>query len=754
MKKRIIAISLIAVLFVLVFTAIILSYYEKTKIKEDGFNMYEKTAIFSSNDYINETEGVGNNRLIVFGNNIEDAVFAFQKNETNSNNLLYKFEEFELKRIEDEEGILSEGIILGCANNNYFFALDFLNLEEEELSEKLIVYDFESDDISAFKEISVNWGDLQENNNETEFIWPIEDIQCDENYIYICTKRKASTLLVYDFELNLVGLEETDNTWKLFPNNNSCLILKDGKTIMQFSKKGVLEEISYSLKFPKQVSLDNMKIYPGNSYYDFFFQVPDNSYLNEKEKKYTGILYGIEKGGKNTRKLFSFEQMGLKSNSIVSVISSDEGDFIVDQINDYNGNDEYFYLKKSSEVHDESIDKNRKKLTIGGLFDSPSLQRAISAYNISNDKYYIEYKNYNTSDNYQEGIEKLNIDIISNCNIDAIYLQGLDIEDLKKKGVLANLDDYFLQSNVVSEDEFVDLAYNNMKNENESVYSVFTEMSFEGIVSKEKIDFKGIADYKQENNCIIVFDLFDDPETQFMQMIKYSGDKYIDINNQKMNLDGDFKELMIYLKEEEKIIKKYGYESGNRMIKEGNAHSKYSSMPFPYSYFYIKFLVDADPSCQNIAIDAPILIPENEMGLLENSTQKDIFYDFLDFVFDDSNYQQFFGNMYFPVKKEAWKDWEKRLSATEDYENRFGETIYAVDFYYSENGVSTMLPPVKKEDIQKMNEFYEQAEIVRPLPNKYLTIISEEIQYYYNGNESAENVCKKIEERVWLALNE
>ena len=58
------------------------------------------------------------------------------------------------------------------------------------------------------------------------------------------------------------------------------------------------------------------------------------------------------------------------------------------------------------------------------------------------------------------------------------------------------------------------------------------------------------------------------------------------------------------------------------------------------------------------------------------------------------------------------------------------------------------------EDIQKMNEYYERAEIIRPLPDKYLTIISEEIQYYYNGNESVENVCKKIEERVWLALNE
>lgn len=752
-KKKIIGISFIIAFFTLLSIVIILVYLKKSGIKENGFNMYEKTSFFPSVDYINENEGIGNNRLIAFGNNIDDSVFALQNYESNSKNNLFKLENSELKPIEDNEGRLSEGIILGCANNNYFFALDFLNSDEEELRENLIVYDFDKREFSSSKVLSANWGDLQD-NKETDFIWPIENVQCDENYIYICTKRKTNTLLIYDYELNLVRLEETEKNWKLFPNNNRCIIIKDGKTVLQFNKEGVLEELHYTLKLPKQVSLDNIKIYPGNNNYDFFFQLPDNSILSEKEKNYSGILYGIAEDGKRMDKLFSFRQMGLKSDSIVSVISDDEGNFLIDQSNDYNGIDEYYYLRKTTEVHDNSMEKNREKLIIGGLFDSPSLQRAISAYNISNEKYYIEYKNYNTSENYQEGLDKLNIDIVSNGNLDAICLQGLDIEALRQKGVLTDIEDYFTQSDVVSEEAFVDIVYNNIKNGDNSVYSIFPEMSFEGIVSEEIIDFGKMENYRQDNKCIIVFDLLDDPETQFMQMIMYSGDKYIDIDNKKTNFDGDFKKLMVCLKEEEQIIKKNGYESGNRMLIEGNAYSKYSIMPFPYSYFYIKFLVNEDPCCQNIATDAPILIPENEMGLLTNSTQKDIFYDFLDFIFDDSNYQKFFGNMYFPVKKTAWMDWEKRLSATEDYENRFGETIYAVDFYYSENGVSTMLPPVKKEDIQKMNEFYERAEIIRPLPDKYLTIISEEIQYYYNGNESVENVCKKIEERVWLALNE
>lgn len=738
MKKKIFFLLLmVAFVICVIFLGISSIPKTKTNIREsDNYNMFHKTKVFSSLDYIDSDQKSYNSSLKPLCNLIDDGLFLMQQSSDDIDNYyrMFVLDEMSLTHYDLSTDWLSNKICLGGSTNENLFLFVFCPDEQKEI---LITYDIKTKETISKKEF-------------TDLIWPINDIRFDKHYIYISTEEKGSELLmILDYNLNTVMQAKTEKGWKIFPNSNQCLILKDNKDFLIYTGKDGLVKKKYDLILPKGISMeDNIRVFPGNNIYEFYFIVSNSTEINDE---YSGILFGSNSG--ETVKIMSFEQMGMDSQKIISVLSDEEGNFLIGQLDDYSMAYDYYFFQKTEEQMDFSINANKEKLIIGGMIESPSLSKAISAYNSSNEKYYIEYINFNTYDDYYDGLKQFNINITADNRLDAVLLSGLDRNNLIQKGVLSDLSEYFAESKTVSQTMFVQPVINNMKTDNGEIYTLYPEMRFEAIVSDKEID---IFKYETENIdelCPIVFDTAD-PLPQFMQLIRYSGNRFVDENSGSVCLDEDFIFLMELVKKEAEINKKLGNDNGTLMLKEKRAVSKYCSIDFPYSYFYIEFLLDEKPHCNNIASSGPILIPESEIGLLENSDKKEIMYDFLDFIFEDANYHKFFGNMYFPVTKSAWNDWETRLTATKDYEDRFGETIIATEFYYSDNGVQAMLGPISKDEVAQMNSFYENATYIQPMPAKYLNIIEEEVMYYFNDTRTAEEVCENIENRITIAINE
>ena len=182
--------------------------------------------------------------------------------------------------------------------------------------------------------------------------------------------------------------------------------------------------------------------------------------------------------------------------------------------------------------------------------------------------------------------------------------------------------------------------------------------------------------------------------------------------------------------------------------------AKYGSFEIPYSYFFAKKFLDGKVNCTNISTDGPIIVADEEIGILSYSANKEVIYDFLDYMFTEENYHRYYGNLKFPVLKTAWDDWETRLTAETDYVDRFGDTIVSVDFEYYENDVRAVIKPVEDKDIDEMNELFKRSKYVEPMPEQYLSVIAEEAAYYFSGEHTAQETCEMIENRLQIAMEE
>ena len=129
-------------------------------------------------------------------------------------------------------------------------------------------------------------------------------------------------------------------------------------------------------------------------------------------------------------------------------------------------------------------------------------------------------------------------------------------------------------------------------------------------------------------------------------------------------------------------------------------------------------------------------------------------YAFMDYIFGEEIYGRWFGETELPVLKSHWEDWMIRLTATENYTDRFGKQILVGSNSYGMNGVIMEIGSVSVEEATRMKDMIASSVYVEPMDEEYMTILSEEVQYYLNGERNLDETCEMLENRLGIALEE
>ena len=132
-------------------------------------------------------------------------------------------------------------------------------------------------------------------------------------------------------------------------------------------------------------------------------------------------------------------------------------------IRDWNTNEtELAYLTKTASAELPQ----KQQLVVGTLYENQAMQAAAVAFNKNSEKYRITIKTYIDQNNWtetswQDGITALNNDIISKTNCpDILDLTSLNVEQLAAKGVLEDLSPYLEKSTVVKKEDFLESIIN------------------------------------------------------------------------------------------------------------------------------------------------------------------------------------------------------------------------------------------------------------------------------------------------------
>lgn len=231
---------------------------------------------------------------------------------------------------------------------------------------------------------------------------------------------------------------------------------------MCLTDAGKLLFTAYGMNGMEMCEIDLATGAKGNTYKN----IPDMNgrmeYINGKlyMSGYTKLYeYDLEK--QEAVEILSWLDSSVEGNYVQAFTVTEEGKVVV-YVDNYSTGAEIAVLTKkpASEVPQKQI------ITLATLYDGTNLTEAIVNFNKTNTQYQIKLKTYIdstaewTETTYEDGLARMNADLISDNAPDIIDLTYVDVPSLVAKGALEDLTPYLEKSTIANKSEFVPSVLN------------------------------------------------------------------------------------------------------------------------------------------------------------------------------------------------------------------------------------------------------------------------------------------------------
>lgn len=608
-------------------------------------------------------------------------------------------------------------------------------------------------------EEQVNVADLLIQKNPELSSWNkmyIYHVWADDEYIFVALN---GALCVLNYDLQLVSTMESKNTdYNIIPGSNGRVyIIEDYKnTLYSYNKKkNVFEKKKTFSDEEAEEEIEPADFFMGNDNYDWFYY---NYYpFGEKSDSYSNFI-GVKNG--KYYKVFDFEQMGITQNNIVGewgkgIANDGQGGF---WLVCYSGDRRQLtvsHLIKDSQIQNYSLKNGKTIIRIGGLTFPTMMQFLVMDYNADSQQYYIEVVNYlEKYSDYEDAMNHLNIDIMKGDVLDGYSMYDLDYMGLIQKGVLQNLNEYF-QNSIHSEDEFDPYYMKLLKDSDGNIFFVYPNYIVAGYAYTDRINFDDLTEYEQLMDKNIYF-WGGTEEDLLVNLLRYSGTRYVDVEQKELHLENqDFRSLLQIIKKQKEMH--VTGENPNVMIKNGNAYSVNAQILYPTWYIYYEQLFGEKLILTVPGNEGPIIDPMTFiLGVDSRSDKKDAIYNFLDYIYTPEVYYKYFYYDGFPALNIIWDCWKTDLLAKTPCVNQLGNMVRPRVFSMGAGDAMLEIEPgmITEQDYIRIRQEIEKAVWINPLPDKYITIILEEADAYFEGKQSLEETCHILENRLNNAMAE
>lgn len=614
--------------------------------------------------------------------------------------------------------------------------------------------------------------DITELVKDYDYFYPEYFVVDDLGRAFLCSY--DTDVFLFDEQGIPVGTAEinTQNGWM-----NAIGIAKDGKAYVAFQQytQDGSENLLYEIDFDGKkigktyknvpASNGNGEIVRGKDCDVLFF---DSSAVYE---------YSIEKEEGN--KILTWLDCDIDGSLVSALIPGADGKMYA-ILNDYEtGAVEMSELVK---VRTEDIAK-REVITVGVIYENSSLARKIVEFNKSNDQYRIKMKAYMDANDwsdtsYNDAIANLTNDLVNGAGPDILDLSSLDIENLTSKGVLEDLMPYLEKSNALSKSDFFDRILEAATYDGKLTY-LASGFTLETLAAKTSIvgnkmgwTLNEMKELKKAWPNSELMEYATRESVLYMMMIMNKS-AFLDTSKAECNFDSaEFKSLLEFAKS---FPEDYDYENqrltpfklkDNSLILTDASIYGFDEIQSISSYFdgeaytFIGYPTsDGGNGC--------ILNPIDQYGMAAKSEHKDAAWAFLESLLTSQGGNDWrYG--FSSLKKQFEADKAKALDVKYLYDEN-GEIMKDEDgnpMYENAGGGWSMIGddgeewnyvyrPVTKEEADMVDKLLEKATVINVSMDTELNkIITEEAQYYFQGNKSVDDVANVIQNRVNLYLKE
>lgn len=603
--------------------------------------------------------------------------------------------------------------------------------------------------------------------------------QGSDGNFYLLATEYAEENDTFKIKINLdgtVGEREklSDEITKLINNYDQLVPQDDGSLFVIFRDEEDWTKSYYTTYDIVTDTVGTTKDFPSTvSYmYDYNVMMPGKSH----DLIYTGNggIYSWDEGAENGELLMDYINSDLYVESLYGLVELTKDSFLAFYAEDWETGMQagIFTYVDPADIKDKEV------LVMAGRWIDSDVKKRVIAYNRSSQDYRItlkDYSQYNSYDDYQAGLTKLNSDITTGGMPDILISNDLPISNYISKGLIANIDELIKNDEELSKVEFMENAFDAYR-VNGKLYYIVPDFEVYSIIAKKA----WVGDRENWTMEDMQQALAAMPEgakafggdttrNQFMYMVmSYCGNQFVDISTGKCSFNTqDFISMMEFAKtlpsdtdsqdHDDDYWNNYweNYQSQYRqdrtLMMQVNFY-QFSQMANSINgYFgepvsFVGFPTDTG--------EGSYIMSSQTYVLSAKSKHLDAAWDFMRYYLTDEYQDQVY---YFPVQKERF--YEKSKEATErpywEYTDENGETqreYYDQTIYI--NGEDIPYDPLSQEQLDEVIQFIESVHNLYYYNEEIMTIINEEIEAFFSGQKEAQAVADIIQRRAQIYVDE
>lgn len=605
------------------------------------------------------------------------------------------------------------------------------------------IEDIEVEDLGEWPSLKNFYAD----SNGFYYLWYGMDVPCSE--VYEDGEKDVYTLLdriyVKDQQMNTIVYEQIPDS-----NNNKLvsLIFDENGIPMLLAR----DEDGYYMR--------RVRTTEGEQYEPSRLEINEDEFRSLENSSiiaYTqnGLLYTQEgslhlyhTSDSQDEKLLELAGVGILEEDIIYLGMRDSKIEIIDN---YKG------FQQSEYTAVEAGENQRTQLTLGIMQLDPEMMKIIASFNRYQNEVAIEPVLYYTNQDYEAGIEKMNLEIIQGKAPDLICVDGLNYDSLANMGAFTDLHTFMQQDTELDAGMLVSSVLHVYEVDGHlytiapafRIYTMWGAGSMiegrKGISVEEMMQM--LRDHGGDINSIYGFSA---DESVLTTLCAFHMDKFVNWEEGTCDFTGtEFQQVVRFVKEYKGKIHESLYtdiQNGSILLELGLISSVEDYRLASEIYGEnIQFI--GCPTEQGTG--SAVFFSGDKMAVNSGSKYQDEAWEFMKFFIQNG-----YNNTGFPLMREQFDQYlnesMKEETVTED-----GVTSQVARARYHEpNVIDIMVVKCEPEDVEAVRELVDSVSVKFQYHTEIQKIIEEEVGAYLHDQKSMEEVCSIIQNRVQLYLNE
>lgn len=512
--------------------------------------------------------------------------------------------------------------------------------------------------------------------------------------------------------------------------------------------------IKNKTKLPGAASFD-FTIYSGNEKYELLLV---NSY---------GV-YGYNISDTAYTQLMNYIDSDLGSYGLYNLVSINDREFLAA----YDDQENYkTSIGRFTKVDPKDIkDKTVMTLACAGL--DWDVRNRVVEFNKSSETYRITIQDYsvlyNSVDDYEAGITRLNTDIASGKVPDIVIVNdSMPVESYISKGLFEDLKPYIEEDDELDIDNYMPNVIDAYSVDGKlyrlvPYYTINTMVAKTSEVGEERgwtvRDINELMETKPEDTMFLNYI---DRDTMLRCCMNSAGNQYVDWESGACSFDTDgFTQMLTFLKQFPKEIDDTMYtdrywENYDSMWREGKVVAMMYNVSGFRDYQYTQQGTFGEPITMigfpSENGDGSAIMSYLQMAMSAKSSNKEGVWQFLRYYLTDEYQDTVSYGLPLSIKRLDALGEEAMKKPTYIDEN--GNEVESQDYYYL-NGVEIPINPMTKEEVENFKKTLYSFNQVYNYDENLIQIIEEEAAAFFNGQKSEKDVAAIIQSRVKIYVNE